>query len=196
MIRPLKQIAANIIWKLQGQPIPQPHAVKEYFLKKILLKTGIRTLVETGTFKGDMVAIMRPYCFHISSIELNQTLFERAVKRFENDPDVKIYQGDSGKIMPEVIGNINTPIVFWLDGHYSAGETSKGDLDTPILREIEHIANHHHAKEHILLIDDARCFDGTNDYPTQAALEEFLKSKGFNYFEKINDTFVSASKQI
>lgn len=196
MIRPLKQIAANIVWKLQGEPIPQPHAVKEYFLKRILLKTGIRTLVETGTYKGDMIVAMRPYCQKINSIELNQKLFEDAEKRFEDDEAVTIYQGDSGEIMDTVIADINTPIVFWLDGHYSAGETSKGDLDTPIIKEIDHIAAHPHKDRHVLLIDDARCFDGTNDYPTEEGLKSYLADKGFTHFEKIKDTYLAAVKPV
>jgi hypothetical protein len=196
MLKPIKQIAAHIIWTMQGEPIPQPHAVKEYFLKKIILKTGIRTLVETGTYKGDMLVAMRPYCTKLASIELNEPLYQQALKRFKGDNKISLYQGDSGQIMPEVIKNIDSPIIFWLDGHYSAGETSKGDLDTPIIKEIEHIAKHPKASEHVLLIDDARCFDGTNDYPTEEALQKFLADKGFTFFTKIKDTYLAASKAI
>ncbi|MFK7840340.1 MAG: hypothetical protein AB8B83_08430 [Bdellovibrionales bacterium] len=196
MLKPLKQIAANFVWKLQGEPIPQPHAVKAYFLKKVILKTGIRTLVETGTYKGDMIAAMKPYCSKISSIELNVPLFEKAVERFKGDKTITIHQGNSGEIMTDVIKDIDAPIIFWLDGHYSAGETSKGDLDTPIIKEIDHIAAHKNAREHVLLIDDARCFDGTNDYPTEKSLKDYLKDNGFEHFEKINDTYLASSKSI
>lgn len=196
MLRTLKQTAANIVWKLQGEPIPQPHAVKEYFLKKILLKTGIRTLVETGTYLGDMITAMRPYCTYIASIELNEPLYEQARQRFAHDPAIHLYQGDSGMIMGEVIQKIDEPIVFWLDGHYSAGITSRGDLDTPILREIDHIADHPHAAHHILLIDDARCFDGTNDYPAEEALKEYLTAKGFPHFQKIKDTYLASARPV
>ena len=196
MLRSLKQVTANVVWKLQGEPIPQPHAVKEYFLKKMLLKTGIRTLVETGTYKGDMIVAMRPYCQNISSIELNGPLYEQAAERFKNDKAVTIFQGDSGEIMGEVIKDISTPIIFWLDGHYSAGITSKGSLHTPILREIDHVAAHPQAKNHVLLIDDARCFNGTDDYPTEDALKAYLSEKGFTHFQKINDTYLSATKPV
>ncbi len=194
-MRTLKQITANVVWKLQGSPIPQPHSVKQYFLKKVLLKSGIRTLVETGTFKGDMIAAMQPHCSEIYSIELNQKLHEDAKRRFQKDHSVKLFQGDSGEILGDVIQDITTPIVFWLDGHYSAGETSKADLDTPIIKEIDHIAAHPLAKEHVLLIDDARCFDGTNDYPKEDALKQYLFDKGFQHFEKINDTYLVRAKQ-
>ncbi len=196
MLRSLKQVAGNVVWKLQGEPIPQPHVVKEYFLKKILLKTGIRTLVETGTYLGDMIIAMRPHCQEIKSIELNGPLFEQAVEKFKNDPSITIFQGDSGEIMGDVIKDIKGSAVFWLDGHYSAGVTSKGSLDTPILREIDHVAAHPNASEHVLLIDDARCFDGTNDYPTEEALKKYLAEKGFGHFEKIKDTYLSSSKPV
>ena len=195
-MRALKQITARIIWTLRGEPVPQPHAVKAWFLKKILLKSGLRTLVETGTYKGDMIAAMRPFCDEIYSIELNGPLHEQARQRFKNDRSVHLFQGDSGEIMGEVIAKVTSPAVFWLDGHYSAGITSKGDLDTPILKEIDHIADHPHAKGHILLIDDARCFDGTNDYPTETALREYLEQKGFTHFERIKDTYLAACHSV
>ena len=192
----LKQMAAAFLWKLQGQPVPQPHSVKAYFLKKVLLKSGIRILVETGTHKGDMVAAMRPFCNEIYSIELDETLFKEAKKRFKGDENIYLYQGDSSHVLGDVLKALDAPAVFWLDGHYSAGNTAKGALDTPIVKEIEHIAQHKHAGEHVLLIDDARCFDGTNDYPTREELQTILSEKGFSEFKKVNDTFVTCAQAL
>ncbi|MGD8787327.1 MAG: hypothetical protein PVJ60_07880, partial [Phycisphaerales bacterium] len=82
--------------------------------------------------------------------------------------------GQSGEILPQVMQKIDKPCLFWLDAHYSGGSTAKGDLETPIMQEIQCIFNHPCAAKHILLIDDACCFVGKNDYPTIEALKKFI----------------------
>jgi hypothetical protein len=54
--------------------------------------------------------------------------------------------------------------LFWLDGHYSAGITARGDIATPISLELEAILSHP-VKSHVILIDDARDFTGKDSYP-------------------------------
>lgn len=65
----------------------------------------------------------------------------------------------------KVIRNIDCPITFWLDGHYSGGNTGKRIKRSPILEELKQIAQHP-IKRHTIIIDDVRCigsvdFDGT-----------------------------------
>ena len=76
-------------------------------------------------------------------------------------------------------GKLDEPCLFWLDGHYSAGGTAKGSKETPILEELKSIFTTH--KKHVILIDDARCFIGENDYPAIEALKSFIKNIGPNY---------------
>jgi hypothetical protein len=59
-----------------------------------------------------------------------------------------------------------------LDGHYSAGNTARGALETPVSSEIDAILKHT-VRHHVILIDDARNFDGTHDYPL---LDQFRRS--------------------
>ena len=47
--------------------------------------------------------------------------------------------------------------LFWLDGHYSGGETAKGDADSPLREELEAIGRHP-IKTHVIPIDDVRSF--------------------------------------
>jgi len=74
--------------------------------------------------------------------------------------------------MPTVVNQLTTPALFWLDGHYSGGLTAQGDSDTPISAELTAILTSP-CKTHVILIDDARCFDGNNGYPY---LEDLLKT--------------------
>ena len=117
-----------------------------------------------------MVETVRATFRHVYSIELDEDLHRRAAQRFAACKDVAILQGDSGQVLPQLLANIAEPALFWLDGHYSADITAKGEKETPIMKELGNISRHP-VKQHVILIDDARCFDGTHDYPTLKELE-------------------------
>jgi len=167
-------------WEKQGCPVPPPHIVKQRTIKEYQEKYNYGVLVETGTFMGEMVEAQKSRFKKVFSIELAVELFNKAVERFKNDQNVKIVQGDSGKVLPSVLSEINEPAIFWLDGHYSSGPTAKGDKDCPIFEELDSIFN---AKKlnHVILIDDARHFVGQGDYPSVEKLAEYVKNKNEKY---------------
>lgn len=167
-------------WNKNGCPIPPPHLAKQMIIREYQDKHKYTTLLETGTYMGDMVEAQKKRFKKIFSIELDIELFNKATKRFKNDKNVTIVQGDSGKVLPKILSNINEPTIFWLDGHYSAGITAKGAKDCPIFEELEGILNNTNFN-HILLIDDARYFVGEGDYPTIESLTEYVKSKNEKY---------------
>ena len=120
-------------------------------------------------------------CFnHIVSIELDTRLAERATSLFASYSHIHIIHGDSSKELPAVLSQLTEPSLFWLDGHYSEGITTKGEVNTPILRELELILDHPVAG-HVILIDDAREFTGQNDYPPLYQLRSFTMQKKPGY---------------
>lgn len=132
---------------------------------------GLRTLVETGTFLGDTVEFFKDRFDRIYSIELSEELFAEASKRFQNSKHITILQGDSGVLLQSLVKTINAPTLFWLDGHYSSEfyygdryiKTARGEKVTPILAELDAVLNDDHL--HVILIDDARLFNGDWEYP-------------------------------
>jgi hypothetical protein len=46
-------------WEARGRPVPPPHAFKQQVLREYAERYGPRVLVETGTFRGDMVEAMK-----------------------------------------------------------------------------------------------------------------------------------------
>lgn len=159
-------------WNKQGNPLPIPHAIKQEAIVKYKNKYKLETMVETGTYLGDMVWAQRHNFSKIYSIELSKELASMAQKRFKKDKQIEIIQGDSGRVMKDIIGKIDKRSLFWLDGHYSAGNTARGDKDCPIMEEVKSILST--GTEHILLIDDARCFVGMRDYPTLEGLSAYI----------------------
>jgi hypothetical protein len=138
---------------------------KQEMIKKMGRNTNIDTLVETGTYLGDMVFANLNSFKNIYSIELDKRLYERAKKRFKNYNHVIIYHGDSAIILNKIVKNLKQKTLFWLDAHYSGGVTSKTNKETPIKEELKIIIKNWE-KGNIVLIDDAKLFNGNQGYPT------------------------------
>lgn len=181
-------------WQEDGCPAPVPHVVKQEAIAYYQNKYNIGTLVETGTYLGDMVWAQQDNFNKIYSIELSESLADKAKKRFARKPHIEIIQGDSGQVMSELMKKLPDRTLFWLDGHYSSGNTACGEKECPILEEARAILSS--GVEHVLLIDDARCFVGENDYPTIEYLSEFiLQSYPKSKIEVRNDAIIVELKK-
>lgn len=196
MLEPLKKyIKASISnyhqlkkWEVNNRTGNAPHSIKQKHIKFYQTKYNLHTLVETGTYMGDMVFAMRNRFKKIYSIELSSHLFALAIKRFQSFHHINLLEGDSGIVLHDLVPQLTNPTLYWLDGHYSGGTTAKGKLDCPIFEELNAIFRSSYSASFIILIDDARLFVGQNDYPTLSELEVYLKSKEINFsFSVIDD---------
>ncbi len=138
---------------------------KRAIILGFLEQSGIRSFVETGTYLGNTIASIVPHVDAVTSIEIDANHASKAQERFADDDRVTIVHGDSAAILPDILFRINTPTLFWLDGHFSGSVASGNPKKSPIMTELNCILNHH-VKEHIILVDDARCFIGRRGYPT------------------------------
>lgn len=166
------------------------------------MKARIQTptiFVETGAYRGDGIQglLQTGHFSEIHSIELSPKWVEHCKARFQHDPSVHIHEGDSATILTHMIDTNqlpNSPILFYLDAHYSGGETAGDDRDNgcPVLRELEAIAKRN-VKGDIIFIDDMRLMgrdswsgiDGS-EYPrtyfdfrhvTEMAIEQTMASR-------------------
>lgn len=176
-------------WRTNGSPLPPPPELKRSTIKQYQAAHQLHTLVETGTYLGDTIDACRHHFQKIHSIELDQKLAARATDRFQNDAKVKIHQGDSGQILRRILNDIDEPCLFWLDAHYSAGITACGEKETPIEEELGVILDHSH-HDHVILIDDARLFLGTHDYPTIERLRRSLLDSRPNWTFELADDII------
>jgi hypothetical protein len=141
-------------WILRGRPARSPHLLKQKVVREYGEKFGLRTLVETGTYYGEMVAAMKSRFDRIYSIEFVPALAERSIRKFARYEHVRIFCGDSRVVMPEV-----------------GMETDKQRLSA----EMEMILSHPYP--HIVLLDDARCLTGQNGIPTVSDVKSYIESK-------------------
>lgn len=170
-----QQISDWQSWMKKTPSLPLPHLMKQDILKAYAAEYGLSILVETGTYKGEMVDALYGCFKEIYSIELSEMYSKRAQTYFQWRKKVKVIQGDSGIIIGELIHEIRQPALFWLDGHYSAGDTAKGEKSTPVLKELKHILSTEDLR-HVILVDDARAFGKAEDYPSLEELKDFVFS--------------------
>ena len=142
-------------------------------MRKYGKKYSIDQLVETGTYHGEMIDAVKCDYNKIYTIELDHSLFEMAEKRFSSNNHITVLHGDSASILPKIMQQIEQPCLFWLDAHYSGGVTTKGDTNTPVMKELEIILSHNEFNN-VILIDDARDFTGEQDYPSINELRQFV----------------------
>ena len=152
-------------WIRSGREGAAPHLVKQRLIRRMARKFDTRVLVETGTYLGDMCIAMRRGFAAIYSIELDQALHRRAELLLAGQPHVTLLRGDSAATLPAVLERIDSPALFWLDGHYSGGVTARGSVDYPVIDELCHIGTHR-INDHVVLIDDARLFTGGGGTPS------------------------------
>jgi len=175
--KPLGHRFDYLWWILRGKPVRSPHLLKQMTVIEYGRRYQLRTLVETGTYYGEMVAPMSKHFDRIYSIELNPELAETTRRRYAGDPRITVLQGDSQVLVPQVVAQLDSPALFWLDAwYYGYGESKKtGDL-ARLLTELRAILSSP-IKEHIILIDDARTFVGTKDKFTAAELCAWIEKE-------------------
>jgi hypothetical protein len=145
-------------WRRKCFGGPSPKIVKDSVL--IANSTPGGTWVETGTFLGETTALLAVHATKVYSLEPEPELYRRAKRKFAGHSNVEIINGASENEFPTLIPKLRGPLNFWLDGHYSAGATFKGDIDTPIIQELKCIEDHIDALHPVsVLVDDVRCFD-------------------------------------
>lgn len=185
----IRQQRAMRAWRNAGKLGPPPPVFKQRTVREYARRFSAYTLVESGTFLGEMVYAMRNGFRAIYSIELDPDLWKKASERFARYKHIRIIQGDSAEVLPEILSRIDSRCVFWLDGHYSEGITAKSNKETPIEDEIEHILKHR-VRDHVTLIDDARCFNGENDYPKLADLQRKLLTARPDFSFEVQDDII------
>jgi len=118
-------------------------------------RLGLKTFVETGTYKGETVKWARGKFESIISIEISPEFLHRVGMELLDARDVLLIGGDSReRLAPVCRGLHNAPVLFWLDAHWT-GEPEykdpKGHL--PLLDEIDAI-NENYYGLHAIMIDD------------------------------------------
>jgi hypothetical protein len=161
-------------WILRGRPERSPHLLKQKVVREYGERFGLKTLVETGTYYGEMVAAMKRSFDRIYSIEFVPELAARAQRKFSGDAHIRIFCGDSRVVMPEVLALLAGPALFWLDAGYYGWVGKQGDQQR-LSAELEMILSH--PFPHIILLDDARGLTGRDGVPSVSDVKAQIEAK-------------------
>jgi hypothetical protein len=125
-------------------------------------KTEYNTFIESGTYYGGTVTALRDEFQTLYTIELSEKHYQYfdEIKRSNNYDNIVNYFGDTVDVLPVILQTLKyqDKSIFWLDGHWSSGDTAKGKKDCPLIEECNHIDNFYKPSKGIILIDDYRLF--------------------------------------
>lgn len=130
--------------------------VPEQIVTELAKLNNSTIFVETGTYHGGTTRWASKHFETVHTIERAESLFNAHSRELVKLPGVTPHQGDSREVLPRILEDIgDRSAVFWLDGHWSGGETAGADDECPILGELAILSGR---TEDIILIDDARLF--------------------------------------
>ena len=188
-------------WIKSGFNSPSPNVVKWHVMSKW---GGTGTWIETGTYLGETTQYLSRISKYVVSLEPANKLYAEAQIKLRELKNVRIIHGSSESSIKGCLENLDysqkQDLNFWLDGHYSVGETYIGDHKSPILYELEVIgATVDFSKSLTILIDDVRGFSRTGElkggYPSLTYLVEWADSRNL-YWVIEHDIFVMTNRVI
>ena len=159
-------------------PTPSAQNVK---IKTLLRYGGSGVWVETGTYLGVTAENLASAVSQVHTIEPSHELFEIARKRLDSLSNVTQYRGTSEETLSHVLSDLQInrcdEVNFWLDGHYSAGNTFRGLDETPIHHELSVIEKFMGEFSAVnIFIDDVRCFQpSTEEYESYPPLRSIMQ---------------------
>ena len=164
-----------------------------------MLRHGIKNSIwiETGTYLGSTTKLLSTHYQHVHTIEPSGKCLKMAQERIGIRENITYYNGTSEEYFDKICRDIAGDICFWLDGHFSAWITFKGDQDTPIKNELHSIQKYlQNYSSVVVFIDDIRCshLDPEN-YPSLDYYVDWAKLNNLNWTIEL-DCFIAKTKSL
>jgi FkbM family methyltransferase len=122
--------------------------------------------VETGTYYGATALWAAQHFQKVITIEFSQEIYNQVSSQYQNLEGIEFLFGDTREQLTKIVPQFKKPCLFWLDAHWSGGNTYGANDECPLIEELEIIARTE--VEHFIIIDDARLFLSPPPYPHRA----------------------------
>lgn len=188
VVKPSYELYCSITNKAESYP--QSKKIKT--LQKFMLQDAI--WIETGTYRGTTTNQLSKVCKKIYTIEASENLYLQASYRFRNNPRISVLFGPSPQILKIILKDLGGKVNFWLDAHFSHGQTYQGEFDSPLMEELTEILKHVSGfVDFRIFVDDAHYIttDSANysGYPTHAEFKYFCSNNNLS-IKILNDIFI------
>lgn len=120
-----------------------------------------KTFVETGTSEGHTIQNLHRYFEEIHTIEVSDYFYRKFINNSKHLENVKSHIGDSSFILPNILKDLRHNTIFWLDAHFSSGNSGRSEKDVPLIEELNAIDSNYMQDKALIIIDDYRMF-GSN----------------------------------
>ncbi len=128
----------------------------EFIILHLLEKYAIPNFVETGTFLGNTTYWASKYFERVFTIEFSEPIYRQAIEKYGDIDNITFLYGHTRAILAEIVPLLDVPSLFWLDAHWSGGQTYGAQDECPVLDEIDIIDQSN--VDSFILVDDARLF--------------------------------------
>ena len=118
--------------------------------------TKYNCFIETGTLNGDTIFSLEPYFDKLYTVEFSEKYYNNTKNKYRGSK-INFILGDSSIVFENLLPNITDKCIFFLDGHWSGGDTGQSSKDCPLYEEITHI-NNLFTNDAVIIIDDFRLF--------------------------------------
>jgi hypothetical protein len=125
-------------------------------IEKLAKDFQINNFVETGTYYGNTAIWASNHFDNVFTIEFSETMYRQVIEKLDKVANLHCILGDSRTELSKIIENTKKSSLFWLDAHWSGGDTYGNNDECPLLEEIDIINNSNN--DSFIFIDDARYF--------------------------------------
>ncbi len=158
--------------KQYGVTSPAPsdrrlHADAKHVVLRAYAKAyGLRTFVETGTNEGEAVVQMLRAPSPVGlvvTVEIGEgqpgmgNFDAVAARLLPHMGRVKMFRGDSARLLPQMLASFDGPYLAWLDAHAN-GPEDPDPTHFPLRAELAYLCGPGARPGSVILVDDARFF--------------------------------------
>lgn len=116
---------------------------------------ALSVFFEGGTYKGGTSLRASRIVDQVITVERSEVMFAAAASKIGHVKNITMLRGDTRSHLQSVL-SANDNILFWLDAHWSGGDTYGETDECPLLDELRIIFSNN--KNYAILVDDARLF--------------------------------------
>lgn len=171
--------------------------IPDDFVLALKNHTSVETFIEAGTFHGGTAIWAASHFNQVFTIEFSESIYQQTKPKLATYPNIYPFYGDSRTVLAEIMPQLTAPALFWLDSHWSGGDTYGATDECPLIEELRIICQSNHA--HMILIDDARFFlappplpHALEQWPTMAEIIAEIQSSQYRYYIVVLDDVIIA----